>query len=163
MRGVRAAAAAVALWASAIAASAAAPPVCEPERIALMTEDGPVAFEVEIADTPDEQSRGLMFRPSLADDRGMLFLYERPRIATFWMKNTMIPLDMIFLDATGAVVNIEAEAVPYSLTARRSEAPVVAVLEIRGGLAAELGIAPGTQAVHPAFHEAPEGARCAAD
>ncbi len=139
---------------------AAEAPDCAPDRVTLLAESGPVAFDVEIADDPAEQSRGLMFRSALAQEAGMLFVYPEPREAVFWMKNTMIPLDMIFIADDGAVARVEAEAVPYSLTPRRSGAPVRAVLEINGGLAAELGIGPGTRALHPAFEAAPEPYRC---
>lgn len=136
---------------------------CTSNHIGLITDAGPSVFEIEIADDPQEQARGLMFRPSLEREAGMLFTYETPRVASFWMKNTMISLDMIFIDASGKVVNVAADTVPYSLATRSSTEPVIAVLEINGGLAAELGIGPGTQAVHPAFPEAPEGALCPAN
>ncbi|GMG84666.1 hypothetical protein LNKW23_38820 [Paralimibaculum aggregatum] len=136
---------------------------CAAERITLLAEGAPVVFDIEIADDPEEQARGLMFRQSLPREAGMLFVYSRPQPASFWMKNTMIPLDMIFIDDSGRVLNIAAETVPYSLAARSSEGVVRAVLEINGGLAAELGIGPGTQALHPAFEAAPEGLRCPAE
>jgi hypothetical protein len=145
------------LWA---ALPAGAAPLCAPDRVSFETGEGRVAFEVEIADEPGEQTRGLMFRPRLPEDEGMLFVYDAPREASFWMKNTMIPLDMIFIDDAGRVVNIAARTVPYSLEPRRSEGPVRAVLEINGGLAEALGIVPGAQAIHPAFRAAPEGVRC---
>ncbi|MEL6126375.1 MAG: DUF192 domain-containing protein [Pseudomonadota bacterium] len=135
---------------------------CAPDAITLNADGGPVVFSVEIADDAAEHSRGLMFRPELAREAGMLFLYDVPRPAAFWMRNTMIPLDMIFIDDAGLVLNIEADAQPYTETPRRSEGPVRAVLEINGGLSAELGIGPGTQAVHPAFRGAPEEHLCAA-
>ncbi|MEM7509183.1 MAG: DUF192 domain-containing protein, partial [Pseudomonadota bacterium] len=109
----------------------------------------------------EEQSRGLMFRPSLARDAGMLFIMDPPRAAQFWMRNTMISLDLLFIDDTGKVLNVEADAVPYSERALRSDGEVRAVLEINGGLAEELGIGAGAQAIHPAFLTAPEPHRCA--
>ncbi|MGF1445539.1 MAG: DUF192 domain-containing protein [Pikeienuella sp.] len=143
--------------------AAAEGPVCAADTITLLAAQGPVSFTIEIADDPEEQSRGLMFRQSLAPDAGMLFVYDEPGVVGFWMRNTMIPLDMIFLDETGAVLNVEADAVPYSEVVRKSAGPVIAVLEINGGQAAELGIGAGTQAIHPAFVAAPDGARCPAD
>jgi len=102
-----------------------------------------LAFSVEIARTSAQQARGLMFRTSLADDRGMLFPFPDTRMASFWMKNTVIPLDIIFIRADGRIENIAANTTPYSTDPVESTAPVVAVLELRGGLAAERGIKPG--------------------
>jgi uncharacterized protein len=98
-------------------------------------------FNVEVARTEAEQARGLMFRDKLADDAGMIFPMSPPRVASFWMKNTLIPLDMIFIRADGSIARIAAETVPYSLDPVTSGEPVAAVLEIRGGRAGELGIA----------------------
>ena len=135
---------------------------CTRDTVTILAPDGPVRFTVEIAQTAAEKSRGLMFRPRLAPRAGMLFLYDPPQPASFWMKNTMIPLDMLFIDRTGRVVNIVAEAEPYSLRARASDGPVRAVLEINGGLSAHLGIEPGAQVIHPAFRAAPAAHRCPA-
>ncbi|MEM0923387.1 MAG: DUF192 domain-containing protein [Pseudomonadota bacterium] len=134
---------------------------CRADRVELISGSREVGFDVELAITPEEQARGLMFRPSLAREAGMLFLMDPPRPAHFWMRNTMISLDLLFIDRSGRVVNIAAKAVPYSQTPLRSQGPVRAVLEINGGLAAELGIGPGSQAVHPAFDLAPGAFRCA--
>ena len=100
-------------------------------------------FTVEIARTPQEQARGLMFRQSLAPDRGMIFPYDPPQPVAFWMKNTLIPLDMIFIRQDGTITNIAANTVPMSLDAVPSAEPVAAVLEIAGGRSAELGIKAG--------------------
>lgn len=100
-------------------------------------------FAVEIADTNASRARGLMFRESMAPDAGMLFIYPESQIASFWMKNTLIPLDMIFIRETGEVVQIAREAVPGSLKSIRSDMPVRAVLEINGGLAEALDIEVG--------------------
>ena len=97
-------------------------------------------FRVEVASTEAEQARGLMFRDRLAPDAGMIFPMNPPRVASFWMKNTLIPLDMIFVRADGTIARIAAETVPYSLTPVSSGEPVAAVLEIAGGRAGELGI-----------------------
>ena len=86
---------------------------------------------------------GLMFRNKLAPDRGMIFPFETPRVASFWMRNTLIPLDMIFVRADGSIANIEANTVPYSEEPVMSAGPVDAVLEIAGGRSAELGLKPG--------------------
>jgi len=96
-----------------------------------------------VARTAEEQSRGLMHRQSLAPDRGMIFPYEPPQQVGFWMKNTLIPLDMIFIRKDGSIANIAENTVPLSLEMVPSAEPVVAVLEIAGGRSAELGIKPG--------------------
>jgi uncharacterized membrane protein (UPF0127 family) len=100
-------------------------------------------FTVEVARTVEEQATGLMLRSSLAPDRGMVFPFDTPREASFWMKNTLIPLDMIFVRADGSIANIEANTVPLSLQPVHSDGPVTAVLEIAGGRSAALGIKPG--------------------
>ena len=100
-------------------------------------------FTVEVAETPEQQARGLMFRTDLADDRGMLFPFPRERVASFWMKNTVIPLDLIFIRRDGTIESIAANAVPYDESPHASGEPVIAVLELAGGRAAALGIAPG--------------------
>lgn len=100
-------------------------------------------FEVEVARTEAEQERGLMYRPSLAPDRGMIFPFPTPRPASFWMKNTMIPLDIIFIRQDGTIARIAAMATPYSLDPIEVGEPVTAVLEINGGRAEQLGIAEG--------------------
>lgn len=100
-------------------------------------------FKVEVARTESEQARGLMFRDSLAPDAGMIFPMAPPRPASFWMKNTVIPLDMIFVRPDGTIARIAAETVPHSLDPVESGEPVSAVLEIAGGRAAALGISEG--------------------
>lgn len=100
-------------------------------------------FTVEVARTPDQQAQGLMFRTALAADEGMIFPFPYPRMASFWMRNTLIPLDMIFVREDGTIARIAAETVPHSEAGVSSGEPVAAVLEIRGGRAAELGISEG--------------------
>ena len=100
-------------------------------------------FTVEVARSPQEQSQGLMFRQSVAPDRGMIFPYEPPQPVGFWMKNTLIPLDMIFIREDGTIANIAVNTVPLSLDVVPSAEPVAAVLEIAGGRSAELGIKAG--------------------
>ena len=101
------------------------------------------SFIVEVAETSQQQAKGMMFRTELADDRGMLFPFTEVRMASFWMKNTVIPLDIIFIRPDGVIENIAENAEPYSTIPVESTAPVTAVLELRGGLAAEMGIAAG--------------------
>ncbi|HEY0446228.1 MAG TPA: DUF192 domain-containing protein [Allosphingosinicella sp.] len=100
-------------------------------------------FSVEVARTPDEQAQGLMFRERLGPGQGMLFPFPSPRPAGFWMKNTLIPLDMIFIRADGSIARIAQNTVPHSLETVTSGEPVAAVLEIAGGRSAELGISEG--------------------
>ena len=100
-------------------------------------------FVVEVARTGQEQMTGLMNRATLAPDHGMVFPFDPPRDASFWMKNTLIPLDMIFVRADGSIANIEADTVPLSLEPMSSAGTVRAVFEIAGGRAAELGIKAG--------------------
>lgn len=100
-------------------------------------------FIVEVARSPEEQSKGLMFRQSLAPDRGMIFPYDPPRPAGFWMKNTLIPLDMVFIGPDRRITAIAENTVPLSLEPVVSPGPVSAVLELAGGRSAELGIKSG--------------------
>jgi uncharacterized membrane protein (UPF0127 family) len=100
-------------------------------------------FTVEVARTAEEQARGLMYRRSLAGDRGMVFPYDPPQEVGFWMKNTYIPLDIIFIRADGRIAKIAANTTPLSLEPVSSLEPIATVLEIRGGRAAELGIREG--------------------
>jgi len=100
-------------------------------------------FRVEVAATHGQQARGLMFREEMGPDEGMIFPYDPPRVAGFWMKNTYIPLDMIFVGPDGRISNIIANAEPHSREPRLSEGRAKAVLELNGGRAAELGIVPG--------------------
>lgn len=104
-------------------------------------------FSVEVAATEAQQARGLMFRATLAPDAGMIFPMRPARFASFWMKNTLIPLDMIFIRTNGTIARIAANTQPFSLTPVDSGEPVAAVLEIAGGRAAELGIREGDRVV----------------
>jgi uncharacterized membrane protein (UPF0127 family) len=101
------------------------------------------AFTVELAQTSMQQAKGLMFRTELADNAGMIFPFPEPRMASFWMKNTVIPLDIIFVRTNGTIESIAENTIPYSTTQVASGEPVGAVLELRGGLSAELGISAG--------------------
>jgi uncharacterized protein len=140
----------LALLIAAIPSLALAKAACAPGRVDLRWQGGGESFAVELADSPEERSRGLMFREDMAPDAGMLFVYESPRQASFWMKNTLIPLDMIFADATGRVTRVHSNAVPGDLTPINGGTGVLFVLEINGGLAARLGITPGAELRHPA-------------
>jgi uncharacterized membrane protein (UPF0127 family) len=111
--------------------------------VVVQTGEREVAFHVELARTPEERERGLMFREHLAADAGMLFVFDQPSLQTFWMKNTLIPLDMIFLSPDREIVGIVQNAEPLTLTGRGVNEPSQFVLEINGGLAARLGIRTG--------------------
>jgi uncharacterized protein len=119
--------------------------------VTIATRNARHSFTVEIARTPAQMERGLMFRDRLAPDRGMLFLYETEQPVSFWMKNTLIPLDLIFADSSGRILQIAQRAVPLSTELISSEQPVRAVLEVNGGTAARLGIAVGDRLLHPAL------------
>ena len=127
---------------------------CEPGRVDLRGDWGTARFSVEVADDPQERSVGLMRRESLPRSAGMLFVYERPQRAVFWMKDTLIPLDMIFMDEAGTVTHIHENARPLDLTGIDGGDSVRFVLEINGGLARRLGIAEGSQLRHPAIGDA---------
>lgn len=127
---------------------------CEPGRVDLRGDWGTARFSVEVADDPQERSVGLMRRESLPRSAGMLFVYERPQRAVFWMKDTLIPLDMIFMDEAGTVTHIHENARPRDQTGIDGGDSVRFVLEINGGLARRLGIAEGSQLRHPAIGDA---------
>lgn len=129
----------------------AARPACAPEVVDLRGPGGATRFAVEIADTPETRAQGLMHREYMAPDAGMLFLFDPVRPVAFWMRNTILPLDLLFIDASGTVVKIHENAVPYSERFMPSGAPVRAVLEVNAGLSEKLGLAPGTRVRHPGF------------
>jgi len=110
--------------------------------LTIRAQSGTYHFTVEVAATPEQQERGLMFRPTLAPDRGMIFPYDPPQDVAFWMKNTLIPLDIVFIRADGTIARI-THAISMDLTPLPSGEPIAAVLEIRGGRATELGIGEG--------------------
>jgi uncharacterized membrane protein (UPF0127 family) len=123
-------------------------------ELTIVSASGPHRFTVELATTPDQMEQGLMFRQSLAADAGMLFDYRAPAMAAMWMKNTLIPLDMLFVDERGRIINIHERAVPGSLDPIAAAAPARAVIELNGGTAARLGIRPGDQVLFPFFGNA---------
>lgn len=128
---------------AALSASATSAAPCVADRVNLVWTGGGATFHVEIADTTAERSRGLMFRDHLPPDAGMVFVYDQPQTVAFWMKNTRIPLDMLFIAADGHVVRIAAMAQPLDETPIPSGGPVRFVLEVGGGRVARLGIRPG--------------------
>jgi uncharacterized protein len=124
------------------------------ETVEIVTSRGRARFQVEIAATRAEQARGLMFRKALAPDRGMLFTYKRPQPAAYWMKNTLIPLDIIYIQPDGRILSIVRNARPHDETPLPSGGLVLGVLEIAGGRAAQLGVLPGDRVLHRIFPKA---------
>ncbi|MFT3974680.1 MAG: DUF192 domain-containing protein [Amaricoccus sp.] len=141
-----------------VAAILAAGPVraadCAADQLDLRDADAALRFHVEVMATEDAREKGLMFRESLPKFSGMLFVYETPQPVAFWMKNTLIPLDMLFFDAAGRLERIAANARPHDETPIFGGNDIQYVLEINGGLAAELGVEPGAEIRNPALHGA---------
>jgi uncharacterized membrane protein (UPF0127 family) len=117
-------------------------------KAVLHTATGDYTFNVEVVDTPESRAQGLMYRQELAPDAGMLFDFKEMRQTAFWMQNTFIPLDMIFIDAGGEVKTIHVNARPQDPTSIPSEVPVQFVLEIPGGRSVEIGLKPGDRFEH---------------
>ena len=123
----------------------------ERETLIVNAQGGAHTFQVEIADDPAERARGLMFRREMAEDAGMLFDFRADAPASFWMRNTFISLDMLFIEADGTIESIAKRTTPLSERSVRSQGPVRFVLEINGGLSDALGIAPGDVVTGPAI------------
>lgn len=140
---------AVCIWL--LMASQVVADVCREDRVELRGPWGQAAFTIEIADDPEEQSLGLMHRSSMPQSAGMLFVYEKASTLRFWMRNTLIELDMLFIDPRGVVRHIHNRAQPHDETPISGGPGMIAVLEINGGLAERLGITAGTEMRHPVF------------
>ena len=110
-------------------------------------------FQVELAVTREQFGQGLMFRRELAEDAGMLFILPRPQTISMWMKDTYLPLDMLFLDSKGQIVKLVERTIPLSADTIPSNRPVKGILEVNGGTAARLGLAVGDRVMHPAFDQ----------
>jgi uncharacterized membrane protein (UPF0127 family) len=121
------------------------------QPLEIASKSGVHVFGVEMAVTPEQQAKGLMFRRELPEKQGMLFDFHREQPTAFWMKNTYIPLDMIFIRADGRILRIAENTKPLSEDMVPSGGPVRAVLEVIGGTAKKLGIAPGDRVKHPIF------------
>ncbi|MDE2007700.1 MAG: DUF192 domain-containing protein [Rhodospirillales bacterium] len=148
---------AAALAAAPIASRAAEPTGPQPElpreTLTIVTADGKShLFHVEIARTPEEQITGLMFRKQVAPDGGMLFVWPQPIVSRMWMKNTLVPLDMVFIAADGRIDSIAEDTVPRSLRTRASHGKVIATLELAGGTTQRLGITVGDKVTLPRPH-----------
>lgn len=120
-----------------------------PEPLVVQSGEARHAFNVEIADDPAETSRGLMYRPEIAPDFGMLFVFPEAGLHSFYMRNTCASLDIIYLRGDGEIASIVRHAVPFSERSLPSPGPVRAVLELAAGRTEELGIEPGDQVIHP--------------
>lgn len=120
-------------------------------EVQIVTESGTHRFQVWIAADDRSRERGLMFVRSLPADAGMLFLFERPQYAAFWMKNTYLSLDLVFIGADGVVVNVAPDTRPLTLEPIPSVAPVKAVLELLAGTSARIGLVAGSRVLHPTF------------
>ena len=124
---------------------------CAPDRVDIRGPGWQQRFTVEVADDGAERAQGLMFRESMPSSSGMLFVYDAPQRAAFWMKNTLIPLDMIFADETGRVRKVHSNAIPGDTTPIEGGDGIRFVLEINGGLAARMGIVEGAELRHPSI------------
>lgn len=136
---------------SVLAAGAQTVQGCREDAVMLRGDWGQARFSVEIADSGPERAQGLMHRATLPRSAGMLFVYHKAGFVSFWMKNTLIPLDMIFMDETGVVRRVHHMAVPGDLTPIAGGDDIKVVLEINGGLAQAMGIGEGSQMRHPVF------------
>ena len=119
--------------------------------LVLETDSGPHSYSVEVATTDGERARGLMFRRTLPEASGMLFLYDEPQNVGMWMRNTYIPLDMVFISADGRVHRVETNTEPFSTDIITSGGDVVGVLELNAGQAEKIGLKPGDRVIHPGF------------
>ncbi len=136
---------------------------CSADQLEVRGKGGVARFSVEVADSAPERSQGLMFREGMAASAGMLFVYPTPRPASFWMENTLIPLDMIFADATGTVTRVHENAVPKDRTPISGGDGVQFVLEINAGLARRMGLAEGATLRHPAIDQSRAAFPCIAE
>ena len=129
-------------------------PELHKQQITIVTKGGQKhVFDVEMATTPQEQETGLMFRKSVLPNGGMLFMWDVPQISHMWMKNTLVPLDMVFISPNGVIDSIAENTVPHSLRDISSHGDVVATLELAGGTTARLGITVGDRVLGPMFHD----------
>ena len=140
-----------ALMACLAPAATLAESTCREDTVQLRGDWGQAQFRVEVAASEAERAQGLMNREAMSRSAGMLFVFERTAPVSFWMENTLIPLDMIFVDETGRVSHIHHEAQPLDRTPVHSEGAVRYVLEINGGMARAMGISPGTELRHPSI------------
>lgn len=141
------------LFAYATASAVAAETQCQEDVVYLRGDWGSARVSVDIADTPELRSRGLMFVENMPAMHGMLFVYDREQPVSFWMKNTLIPLDMIFADSSGVVQRVHENAIPGDLTGIPGGSEIQFVLEINAGMSDRLGIDAGTEMRHPSISD----------
>lgn len=147
-----------------IACPAAAPAAdCAAEVVDIRSAGSEVRFSVELADTPETRARGLMYREDLPRFGGMLFVYDHPQQAAFWMENTPLPLDILFFDEAGVLRTVHANAEPFSRAIIDGGSGIRYVLEINGGMAGTLDLEPGAELRHPAIDPAAAAWPCAAE
>ena len=126
----------------------------ERDTLSIVARRGDVfEFNVELAETSEQKSRGLMFRREMADNEGMLFLHRRDRVLTMWMANTFLPLDMLFIERDGTIARIEENTIPQSRDVISSRKRVRSVLELNAGTARNLGISAGDKVVYERFNQ----------
>ncbi len=126
---------------------------CSEDRVTVVGDWGRANFAVQVADDNEERAQGLMFVEEMAMLEGMLFVYDAPRRASFWMRNTLIPLDMLFVSADGTIKKVHENAIPLDETGIDGGPDITFVLEINGGLSSRLGIAAGDVLQHPRIVE----------
>ena len=124
---------------------------CRADAVFLKGDWGQARFSIQLADDAQERARGLMHVATMPRSAGMLFVYPRPQAVAFWMRNTLIPLDMIFMDDTGTVQRIHSDAIPGDETPIPGGSAIRFVLEVNGGVARQLGVTPGSVMRHPAI------------
>ena len=132
-------------------ANAQSPVEFKKSTIEIKTNKGDYTFLVELALSPSQKSYGLMYRQSMPENHGMLFIYDKPQVATMWMKNTYIPLDMVFIKSDGIIENIIQRTTPHSLDVLSATNKVRSVLELNAGTISKLGIKAGDEVIHDIF------------
>lgn len=143
----------IGIWAMGAGVAMANTDACSIDRVSLRGDHDQITFNVELADDLQSRALGLMHRPSMPTDSGMIFFYDSPIHARFWMRNTLIPLDMIFVGDDGRVKHIHENAIPLDLTVIDGGRDILVVLEINGGLSKEIGLSAGTELLHPMFDQ----------
>lgn len=135
----------------AVLTASGAQAACSEDAVSLRGDFGQAQFSVEVADDPAERAQGLMFVEQMGTMEGMLFVYDTPQSVSFWMRNTLIPLDMVFVDENGVVRSIHSMAQPLDETPIFGGEGIQFVLEINGGMAERLGLSVGDEMQHPSF------------
>lgn len=135
------------------ASSAFANNICSNDSLSIRGDWGQARFSIEVADDKEERAQGLMHRETMPKSAGMLFVYSEPQVVGFWMKNTLIPLDMLFLDSTGTVEKIHSNAIPHDTSSIYGGDNIQYVLEINGGLSNLMGITVGSEIQHPSIEK----------